>query len=290
MEEVLPLEQDTTVSSSGIPWHPAFVVAVHLELEQYRDVLEFQTEYRLTSEPLEIDVVIIKKAPEATIEKNIARIFKQVNLLEYKSPDDYFSVYDFHKVLAYAFLYSALNRTPIEEMTISIVETRYPRELFKYIEENKNRQVSESSPGIYGISGYPVAIQVIECKKLDLRENLWLKGLTKDLNAAAAGTILEESRKKGKGVQMGAYLYALMNANREIIREVLEMADGALPFDELMEELGLTAKWEKRGEARGITIGEVQGEKNAWQKAIELLKQGYTVEQLERMTPGARAE
>jgi hypothetical protein len=204
-------------------------------------------------------------------------------------------VYDFHKVLAYAFLYSALNRTPIEEMTISIVETRYPRELFKYIEEDKNRRVNESSPGIYGISGYPAAIQVIECKKLDLRENLWLKGLTKeDLNAAAAGTILEESRKEGKGVQMVAYLYALMSANREIIREVLEMADGALPFDELMEELGLTAKWEKRGEARGeargITIGEVRGEKNAWQKAIELLKQGYTVEQLERMTPGVRAE
>jgi hypothetical protein len=59
------------------------------------------------------------------------------------------------------------------------------------------------------------------------------------------------------------------------------MADGALPFDELMEELGLTAKWEKRGEA----IGEAQGEKNAWQKVIDLLKQGYTLEQLERMSP-----
>jgi hypothetical protein len=38
---------------------------------------------------------------------------------------------------------------------------------------------------------------------------------------------------------------------------------------------------EARGEARGVTIGE----KNAWQKAIELLKQGYTVEQLEQMRP-----
>jgi hypothetical protein len=55
-----------------------------------------------------------------------------------------------------------------------------------------------------------------------------------------------------------------------------------------MEELGLAAKWEKRGEARGEIRGEARGEKNAWQKAIELLKQGYTVEQLERMSPGVR--
>jgi hypothetical protein len=54
------MEQDTTASSSGIPFSdcrasgflPAFVQAVRLELEQYRDVLDFQTEYRLTSEPL----------------------------------------------------------------------------------------------------------------------------------------------------------------------------------------------------------------------------------------------
>jgi hypothetical protein len=36
------------------------------------------------------------------------------------------------------------------------------------------------------------------------------------------------------------------------------MADGTLPIDELMEEIGLAARWEKRGEARG--------EKNARQK------------------------
>ncbi|MDR1636953.1 MAG: hypothetical protein LBR93_06415 [Treponema sp.] len=55
---------------------------------------------------------IVKKAPELVIEKNIARIFKRINVLEYKSPEDYFSVYDFYKVLSYAYLYAALNKTP----------------------------------------------------------------------------------------------------------------------------------------------------------------------------------
>jgi hypothetical protein len=98
-------------TASSIPWRPAFVQAIMLELEPYRDKLEFIPEYRLASEPLEIDVVIIKKAPDLVIEKNIARIFKRVNILEYKSPGDYCSVADFHKVLTYAFLYST-RRSP----------------------------------------------------------------------------------------------------------------------------------------------------------------------------------
>jgi hypothetical protein len=95
------------------------------------------------------------------------------------------------------------------------------------------------------------------------------------LNTEAAGTILKESRKRGKGADMAAYLYALLNANTKTIREVLEMADKELTLDEVLEEAGLTAKWEKRGEKTG------------WEKAIELLKQGYTVEQLEQMSPSA---
>jgi hypothetical protein len=43
-------------------------------------------------------------------------------------------------------------------------------------------------------SKYPVAIQVIECQKLSLMENLWLKGLNNHLQAADATIILEESR------------------------------------------------------------------------------------------------
>jgi hypothetical protein len=45
----------------------------------------------------------------------------------------------------------------------------------------------------------------------------------------------------------------------------------------LLEEMGLIAKW------------RAEGKKDAWQEgwkgAIELLKQGHTVEELERMSP-----
>jgi hypothetical protein len=41
----------------------------------------------------------------------------------------------------------------------------------------------------------------------------------------------------------------------------------------LVEEMGLAAKL------------RAEGEKTGWEKALKLLKQGHTVEELERMTP-----
>jgi hypothetical protein len=49
------------VQAQFCSWHPAFVDAIQLELEQYLGILEFIPEYQLTTEPLRIDVVIIKK-------------------------------------------------------------------------------------------------------------------------------------------------------------------------------------------------------------------------------------
>jgi hypothetical protein len=75
-----------------IPWHSAFYEAIQLELDNYRDVLEFDFEYPLNTEPLRVDVVIVKKQKDVRIEKNIAAIFRAVNIVEYKSPSDYISV------------------------------------------------------------------------------------------------------------------------------------------------------------------------------------------------------
>ena len=42
----------------------------------------------------------IKKNVDEPIEKNIGRIFRKHNIVEYKSPTDYLSVDDFYKVYA----------------------------------------------------------------------------------------------------------------------------------------------------------------------------------------------
>ena len=177
----LPPNKEQAGKLSHIPWHPAFVEALKAELELYGDSLEFCPEYQLTSEPLRIDCVIIKKAKNVTIEKNIAAIFRDVNLLEYKGPDDYVSVADFYKVYAYACLYVSLEKVPITSLSISFVESRYPKKLFRHLRNTRGYKVEESSPGIYNITGDILPIQVIDSRRLSAGENLWLKDLNNDL-------------------------------------------------------------------------------------------------------------
>jgi hypothetical protein len=104
-------------------------------LEPYQDVLKFMPEYSLTAEPLKIDVVIIKKVKDVIIKKNIAAIFRAVNLFEYKSPGDYVSVADFYKVYGYACLYASFNNIPVTDLSLSFVESRYPREFLTHLSE-----------------------------------------------------------------------------------------------------------------------------------------------------------
>ena len=136
-------------SGTHIDWHSAFIQALQAELKAYMDVLEFHPEFPLTAEPLRIDCVVVIKTPGVVITKNIAAIFREWNLLEYKSPDDYVSVADFYKVYGYACLYTSLKKIPVNSLTISFVESRYPRKLLKHLQKERGYAVAENSPGIY---------------------------------------------------------------------------------------------------------------------------------------------
>ena len=131
-------------AEDAIPWHPAFIEALQMELAAYQDVFEFRPEYQLTAEPLRIDCVVIKKLKNVEIQKNIAAAFRDWNLLEYKSPDDYVSVNDFYKVYGYACLYASFEKVPVTNLTISFVESRYPRRLLAYLENRRGYAVAEN--------------------------------------------------------------------------------------------------------------------------------------------------
>jgi hypothetical protein len=258
------------IEKSHIAWHPACVQAFQLELEQYRDILEFIPEFQLTSEPLRIDLVIIKKLKNIAIEKNIAAIFRSENLVEYKSPDDHVSIEDFYKVYGYACLYASFNRIPITEITITFVTSRYLRKLLGHLKEVRAYEVEERWPGIYRIEGDIIPIQIIDSRKLSVKENLWLKGLDKGLKIEPALAILKKSRELINKIPLGAYLHVLLNANAKVFLEVGKMENGSLTFDDVLVELGLTARWKEEGReevaknalAKGLPldiIGEITG-------------------------------
>ncbi|GMO37144.1 MAG: hypothetical protein Ta2F_13340 [Termitinemataceae bacterium] len=126
---------ENSTERDNIKWHPAFVEALQAELIQYKDVLSFESEHNLTSAPLRIDVLIIKKEKDIEIKKKIATSFKAHNIIEYKSPDDYLSINDFYKVYAYLYLYKSFENVDITDLTLTFSIICYPREVFKHLQD-----------------------------------------------------------------------------------------------------------------------------------------------------------
>lgn len=236
--------------STHIAWHPAFVQALEVELDEYKEALEFHAEYQLTSEPLRIDCVVIKKAKDVEIKKNIAVIFREWNLLEYKSPTDYVSISDFYKVYGYACLYASFNKTPITNLTVSFVVSHHPEKLLDHLKDTRGYIVAETSPGIYNIKGDILPIQVINCRQVSEEENLWLKGLSNQLDSVCIDKITTEAYYREKVVELRAYLNAIAQANSDALQEAIKMAN-TLTLEQVFENVGWTAKWEARGIAKG---------------------------------------
>jgi predicted transposase/invertase (TIGR01784 family) len=236
---------------NSIDWHLAFLEAIRLELEQYKDILEFDPEHQLTSEPLRIDVLIIKKLPNTVIKKNIAEIFRTVNIVEYKSPTDYVSVEDFYKVYAYACLYIVTKKVPVTDLTLTFIESRYPRSLLAHLEKVRNFRIEENSPGIYTVTGDILPIQIIDSRKLLPDENIWLKDLSNKLDLPEMQRIGGLIGRQGKAAHIRAYVEAIFKANSEVLKEAFKMSDAAMSLERVLEEAGLIAKWEARGKREG---------------------------------------
>jgi hypothetical protein len=261
---------------------------MQLELSDYRDSLEFKYEFQLTSEPLRIDLLIIKKPKGMVIDKNIARIFRSDNLLEYKSPEDYLSVNDFLKVYAYANLYTAI--TPgvdLAGITLTFIESRHPRKLLDYLTSARGYTINETSPGIHKVLGDYVPIQVIETKKLSEKENLWLKSLRNDLEVHNMDVILEEGRKRRRGKEVDAYLDVILRANPKTYLEVHKMKYPTL--EELLTESGQIPEWMERGRIQGIEQGIERGIEHGTERGKEitarnLIKMGMAIAEIAQAT------
>ena len=90
------------VQNTGkLQWHPAFDAALHIELEEDLNILDIKNEYTLSKKPMQLDILIVKKEGSRKVKKTFGHIFRQHNIIEYKSPEDYLSINDFYKVYGY---------------------------------------------------------------------------------------------------------------------------------------------------------------------------------------------
>jgi hypothetical protein len=159
----------------------------------------------------------------------------------------------------------------------------------KYLMDVRGYRIEEVQPGIYEISGDYLPIQIIVSKRLTLRENLWLKGLRKDLERGEAESILREGRKRGKELPADAYLDAIFHGNPKTFREVIEMGKRGLTFEDVLMETGILPKWIEKGREEGLEQGLEKGMEKGREEEREgivknALDQGFPVELIQKIT------
>ncbi len=213
-----------------LQWHPANYAGLQIELAEEKEFLNFEDEHQLGTKPMAIDILIIKNETKHKIRKNIGRIFKKHNIVEYKSPDDYLSIDDFYKVYGYTCFYKAdtpsTNIISIQDLTITFISHRYPQKLLRHLTTERNFKIQKIEKGIYYLLGDFIPIQFIVTSKLSSKENLWLKGLTndlKDMNLTAA--LAEDYQKHRTNTLYQSVMDIIMRANKHQFEEAKNMCE-----------------------------------------------------------------
>ena len=219
-------------------WHPAFYADIQIELEEDADNLIFENEHQLGKKPMEIDVLIIKKNTDRPVKKNIGRIFRKYNIIEYKGPTDYLNIDDFYKVYGYACFYKAdvpyVDSISAKELTLTFVSEKYPHKLIRHLKTVKKYQVKMEGQGIYYVEGDLIPIQIIVTRQLSETENLWLRSLTDKLKETKdAKKLIEDYLGHTKNNLYQSVMDTIIRANQRTFKEVNSMGD---IFMEIVQE------------------------------------------------------
>ena len=246
-------EKETVQKIQG---HPAFVAATKIEFEDERDKLKFESEYQLSKKPMQIDLLILKKVENVSIYKNIGKIFRGNNVLEYKSLTDYMGVDDFYKVYGYACFYKAdseeANSIAIDDITISLVSKKYPRKVIEHLTKERGYKIRKEEEGIYYVEGDIFPIQILVTSRLSKEKNLWLSSLTDQIEIDRIQNLMKIYLKNRNNPLYRSVMKTLTNANRDKFKEENDVKSA----DEILVEICKEIKEEKINALNRILIKE----------------------------------
>ena len=259
-----------------LQWHPAFYAGLQIELQEDSDNLIFENEHQLGTKPKQIDALIIKKQKDIPVKKNIGKIFRGHNIVEYKSPTDYLCIDDYYKGYAYAMFYKSdtqkVDEIQISDITLTFVSTKYPQKFVEHLKTQWNYMFEQKYPGIYYIQKesdiFP--IQLIVTSELKWEDNLWLRSLTNKLeDRTQIKKIVNEYHRNKRNKLYESVMDIIVKANHkefeeakgdmckaleELMADVIEERVAEKVEERLEERL---AEVTKEADARGMERGEL---------------------------------
>lgn len=138
-------------------WHAGFEAYLKVDAHDAEGgIAEVIVEHPLGEAAPRIDFIIWLHEEGTRLNKEIYRIFRRFNVIEYKNPHDMLNWRVIHKVIGYANLYVGLAENegdrPKEQVTISIFRAVKNPELFMELEK-LGHLVPDQTKGIYHIDG-----------------------------------------------------------------------------------------------------------------------------------------
>lgn len=260
------------MTDGRLQWHSGFSAALRVELEDELDELCIEDEHMLSKKPMQMDVLVVKKKGEQPIRKNIGRIFRKHNIIEYKSPEDYLSINDFYKVYGYTCFYQSETKRvkdiPPEEITMTFICNHYPQKLLEHLKKFKGIEVEKQEAGLYYLLGDSFPIQLVIVKELSKEENYWLQNLRCNLKT---GEEIQEVVRRYEQVKHKAYYSDVMNlivrANQKQMEEEKNMCEALNElFAEELKEADLRGR--KEGRKEGRSVGQIEKLKELVQKKL----------------------
>ncbi len=254
-----------------IQWHPPYIAAMNLELEDDRDTLVFIPEYTLNTGTLKIDL-FMENTGERSVKNEIGKIFCRYNVIEYKSPGDRLGIDAFIKTQGYACLFKSYGEKAdsrkMDEITVSLIRRAKPEKLFLYFKEH-GVKVENPYQGIYYIMDMVLfPTQIIVTKDLDSEKHRWLCALSGQLKEKdLRGLLTSISCLKGKMEKEYAdsVLEAALKANRELAEQLRSDDKMSKTLMEIMEPVLTEVKQEymregmKEGMKEGMREGRREG-------------------------------
>lgn len=266
-------------------WHPAFCAAAKIELLSNKEELEFQQEYNLSKKPLQIDLLIIEKTKDVSIDNEIGRIFRRFNVIEYKSPKDGLTIDDFIKTIGYACIYKGLgekvNQVPLHELTVSVFREEKPEKMMRDIERDGGK-IEKVSDGIYYVKDMLIPAQIVVIKELNGAKHRSLRILSPRAQEDDIRGFLNEAKdfsEPGEKADADAVLQVSVSENMELYNEIMgrypEMCEAlkTLMKDEIDQEKKAVEKETTERVAFDMILNTIKKMmKNQGQSAVEAMR------------------
>ena len=136
-------------------WHYAFEALLRIETYGIEGV-EIRSEAEIGFAPPRADYLVLTEDKGIDLGRDVFRIFKRINVLEYKNPEDDFNLRTIYKANAYAnYLIGTAERegdVPPDEVTVSVFRSKANDQLFKKL--RARGQLTETDvQGIYFLQG-----------------------------------------------------------------------------------------------------------------------------------------